>query len=122
MDLKYFVLTFIGLFIGSLLAGFIVPMLPLQLDGWLLGILIGIVQMIILVFLGVVASHSIIQIGIGGILIFIGSILGGFLVGYINLTGWYATIAILFVQMIVLMLTGFIKGSKAAIPLAGKVK
>jgi len=122
MDLKYFVLTFIGLFIGSLLAGFIVPMLPLQLDGWLLGILIGIVQMIILVFLGVVASHSIIQIGIGGILIFVGSILGGFLVGYINLTGWYATIAILFVQMIVLMLTGFIKGSKAAIPLAGKVK
>ena len=122
MDLKYFLLTFVGLFAGSLLAGYLLPMLPITLDGWLLGILIGMVQMVVLVILGVTAGRGLMPILIGGILIFIGGILGGLLTGYMNLTGWYATIAVLFVQILVLMLTGFIKGAKPVVPLAGKGK
>ena len=122
MDLKQIGLAGIGVIGGSILAGYLLPLLPFTIDGWMQGILVGIIQVAILVFLGVVASHGLFPILIGGIVIFVGGIIGGFISGYLGFTGWYATILISFVQVAVLMLTGFVKGSKAAVPLAGKVK
>ncbi len=121
MDFKYFLFAFAGLFAGSILAGFIVPLIPIELSGWMQGIFIGIVQMVILVMLGAVASRGLMPVLIGGILIFIGGIIGGFVSGIFGFTDWYGTIIVLFVQVLVLMFTGYIKGSKAAVHL-GKLK
>ena len=122
MDIKYIGLAVVGVIAGSLLASWILPLIPFALDGWMQGVLIGIIQVVILIGLGVVASRGIFPILIGGLVIFVGGIIGGFISGYLGFTDWYATILIAFVQVVALMLAGFVKGSKAAIPLAGKVK
>jgi hypothetical protein len=44
---------------------------------------------------------------VGGIIVFGGGILGGFLAGYLNLSGWFNTILVLLVQSFILGFAGF---------------
>ena len=122
MDLKNFGITFVGIIIGGFLAQWTQGILPFALDGWMLGIYVGIVDMIVLVFLGVIGHFDIVSILIGGAVIFGMSILGGFATDFLDFSGMYATLLIAAVQTAGLMLTGFVKGAKPIVPIAGKTK
>ncbi len=99
------------LFVGSLVGGFITPMLPFSEIPWINGIVAGIISFIIIAVIGM-TTHKLdfMTIIIGGALVFVGGILGGYISGMIGLEGWFQTALTLFLQTMLLMLTGYVKG------------
>ena len=108
-DVGAFAFTMVLLYIGGLVANFLVPYLPFS-EGYISGIVIGMVQMLMIVVFGLATrKFDLWSILTGGIIIFIGGLLGGMLVGYIKLDGLAATILVLAVQTAILMTFGLIK-------------
>jgi len=109
-NLWSFVLTMVFLYIGAFLAGFIVPMFAANVGYWA-GIFTGVIQVLLLSVFGVLSKKmGFVELATGGIVIFIGGILGGLAASYLNFQGIYATVIILAIQSMILTFTGFIKG------------
>ena len=87
-------------------------MMPITLEGWTAGIFTGFIQMIVLAFFGLTGKMNLWTILIGGLIIFAGGLLGGFVAGLIGLSGLFATVVILAIQVIVLSMMGYVKGGK----------
>ena len=102
----------IALFIGGFLASWILPMMPITLEGWSAGIFTGFIQMIMLAIFGLTGKMNIWTILLGGLIIFAGGLLGGFVAGLLGLSGLFATVIILAIQAIVLAMMGYVRGGK----------
>lgn len=99
------------LYVGGILAGFVLPSFAgaFSDNGWFTGLLTGIIQMALLTVLGFASGGKLglTTILFGGIIIFVGGIVGGYAAGYLNLSGWFNTILILLVQSLILGFAGF---------------
>lgn len=110
INLWSFVLTMVFLYIGAFIAGFIVPMFAANTGYWS-GIFTGVIQVLILSVFGVFSKKmGFVELLTGGIVIFVGGILGSMAAGYLSFTGIYATVLILAIQTMMLLFTGFLKG------------
>jgi hypothetical protein len=110
-NLWNFVFIMVLLYVGGLLGGYILPMVPMA-TGWLGSILLGMIQIALISIVGMASGKlSLWTIVLGGVVVFVGGILGGFVSDFIGMTGLYATIVTLAVQTAVLMMMGFVKGS-----------
>jgi len=101
----------VALYLGGFLAGFIIPYFGAiaVTTGWILGILTGIIQMLVIILLlGSTGKLSIWTLTIGGLIIFIGGIFGGFIADFVPVTGLVATLLILVVQSAALIMTGVV--------------
>ena len=118
-DLGTYIITMGLLFLGGFVAGYIIPWIPSS-NPLVTGILTGIIQMTIIAFFGFASGKlDLLNVIIGGILIFIGGIAGGYLVSYLALTGYVATIIVLVVQVLFLSALGLLRGSKSVVPMKG---
>jgi len=107
-NLWAFIFTMIMLYIGGFFAAIIIPMIPISgMNGWVEGILTGVIQAIFLAVFGLLAGKlDLWNLLTSGVVIFIGSILGGIIAGFVDTSGFYATIIILAVQTAILSFTG----------------
>lgn len=111
MKYENLIITMVVLYLGAMFAGIMLPMLPLGFGGWAEGLMIALIQALILSVVGIVTG----KLGFWNIAvctgaIFAGGILGGFIAGYISLTGIFATVVVLAIQTIILMWAGLLKG------------
>jgi len=118
--MKFNLATFIvmmGLLaLGSMIAGFFLEFLALGLTGWIAGLFTAIVELLIIAVAGFMSKTlDLPTVLIGGIVIFIGGLAGGFLSGYMQFTGYIASLLALIVQAALLIAVGFAKGQKGAI-------
>jgi hypothetical protein len=104
--------------LGALLAGIIVPTLfgTFSISGWVSGFITAIIQALIVVFALAFAKIGIVQIIIGGVIIFVGGIVGGFICGYIGVSTQIQTLLILVIQAALLVAMGFSGKGKSALP------
>jgi hypothetical protein len=114
------ILLGIGAFAGNWLLGNYAPQYQ---TGWIGGILLGLIQMLILTLLGMATGKlSITLLLFGALVIFAGAMIGGWLTGYLNLTGIFATIIVFAIQAVLLSVTGIAKGSGSGMTKLPKVK
>ena len=122
-DITSFIFVMVLLYIGGFVGGYIQNIIPFFASGgWIGGILLGMVQMVLLAVVGLATGKlGFWTIIFGGIVIFVGGILGSYLTSFVNLSGLYATVLTLAVQTVILMFMGLVRGGGGKSPI-GKVK
>lgn len=103
--------TVLFLFLGGFLAAFIIPMLPFGFTGLIASLLTGIIQILVLALFGMLSTKmSLWNVLIGAVIILAGSVIGGVVATWLGMAGLYATIIVLFIQAILLVFMGIVKG------------
>jgi hypothetical protein len=108
-----FVVLVILLFVGGIVAGFFLPYVPVT-EGWQKGIVMGMIQIVILAVFGFLIKFSLWNVLIGGFILMIGAVLGGYIVDLVGVTDVIATFLTLTVQALMLMALGLVRSHKTA--------
>jgi len=122
-DITSFIFIMVLLYLGGFIGGYLQNWIPFfATGGWIGGILLSMVQMVLITVVGLATGKlSFSTIIIGGIVIFVGGIVGSYLSGFVNLSGLYATVLTLAVQTVILMFMGLVRGGgKTPIPMKAK--
>ncbi len=117
MDLSTFVRTLALLSLGGLFAGLLVPLMPYaSTNFWIAGLLAGIIQVLVLSAGGVLLGNlDLWNVMVGGLVCFIGSIIGAWATSYLTFTGGIAQVVALAIQALLLLIFGLVKGQKKVI-------
>jgi hypothetical protein len=117
IDLGAYLLLIIVLAAGAAGATWIFQLFNLAFTGWIQGIVIAFIQIILLAVVGLYSGKwGILQLVIGTIIIFIGSIVGGFISQFLQFTMQEITTLIIFaIQALFLLLLGIAKGPKTPV-------
>ena len=121
-DPMNFVFIIVLLYVGGFIGGYLGNYIPFfATGGWIGGILLAMVQMVLLAVVGLATGKlGLWTVILGGVVIFVGGIIGGYLTDFVNLSGLYATVLTLAVQTMILMFMGLVRGGGGKTPL--KVK
>ena len=114
MDIKTLIFVMVALLLGSFIASMLIGYLPdMFTSGWISGIVIGAIQILILSLFGLLAGKlGLWNILIGSILILVGGMIGGYITDMISMSGMIATVIVLAVQAVLLMTMGIVRGGK----------
>jgi hypothetical protein len=115
-NLAVFIIMIALLSLGATVAGFMLQFFALGLTGWIAGLFVAIIEILVIALAGTLSkTMDIGTILIGGIIIFIGGLAGGFICGYMQFTGYVASLLSLVVQAALLIGLGFVKGQKGVV-------
>lgn len=119
IDFVTIIMTMAVLWLGGMVGGFVIAYIPFTGSALIDALIIGMIQVALLGFIGLASGKlTIWTLILGGILIFIGGIVGGFIV---NFTGFsdamWTTGIVLFTQTGMLMIFGIVGKGKAPIAL-----
>lgn len=116
MNISNFVFLMLFLWIGGFVASMAIGFVPFAGNPYVAGIFTGVIQILIITVLGFATGKlDFMTILIGGVVCFIGSLLGGLAASMIGFSGIVATILVLAVQAGWLTTFGLIKGQKKVI-------
>jgi hypothetical protein len=108
------IVTMVALYVGTLISLFIIPVIPWPIYGLLQALLVGVIQMSILMVLGLLTGKtSIWTILIGGFIIIVSGMVGGYIADVVTASHHIPNaIIIVGVQTLALMVFGFVGKGK----------
>ena len=115
-NIATFIIMIALLSLGAMIAGFVLEYLAFGWEGWVAGLLTAIIQIGIIALAGSLSKTlDLGTILMGGVIIFIGGLAGGFICGYMGFTTYIASLLSLVVQAAFLIGFGFVKGQKGVV-------